>query len=111
MEHLARRVAEQPLRGPVPGTDLAALGDRVRRVRGLLEQREQLRFEHRSPHDLTAGNASASAPGRPEAFAHRTRVSLHGTNASLSPRGSRHNYAPVCATQSQELDIHKEIQA
>src|SRR5438093_4021169 len=52
MEYLARRVAEQPLRGPVPGTDLAALSDGVRGVRGLLEQREQLRFEHRSSHDL-----------------------------------------------------------
>src|SRR5256886_14935590 len=43
VEHLARRVAEQPLSRPVPGADLAALSDGVRGVRGLLEQREQLR--------------------------------------------------------------------
>src|SRR5207244_9380390 len=69
VEHLARRVAEQSFGGPVPGADLAALGDRVRGVRRLLEQREQLRFEHRSPRDVRSeerreGKGGGAASGR-----------------------------------------------
>src|SRR5437879_7770107 len=95
MEYLARRVAEQQLRGPVPGTDLAAFSDGVRGVRGLLEQREQLRFEHRSPHDLP--------PEMLVLQAHVGQTGIRAQDARLSTRyerfivaqGPRHNYALV----------------
>jgi len=46
---LSCRVTKEKFRRAVPRAELATLYNRVRRIGGVLQQRKQLRFKHRSP--------------------------------------------------------------
>jgi hypothetical protein len=48
VKYLIGCIAKEPLGSVVPRADLATIGDCVRGVRGVLEQREQFGFQHRS---------------------------------------------------------------
>jgi hypothetical protein len=90
-EHRVCRVAEQLLGGPVPGANLAALRDRIRRNVGLLEQRKQLRIQHMHPrlgppgilarqpqvHHAGVGAWDARIPARYKRFIAERRSEWH----------------------------------
>ena len=56
VKYLARLVAEQLFSCCVPGTDRPVLGDRIRSVRRVLQQREQFRFQHRPLASVPLGS-------------------------------------------------------